>query len=163
MPKKGDNRAWYKPEENTVIIELSAGKALVDAEDYARTRGHRWMAMSGYVGTKTGGKVVYLHRFIMNATKHERVAFRTQDVWDCRKANLILYQHQPAKPYGSERHARGGHLVPNIWLDDKTFMDYVDPVTGEVLHYGRGPKDRVYETAEAIDQGLDSKPPTTLK
>lgn len=167
MPKKGEvtpNRAYYKPEENTVIIELSAGKALVDAEDYWRLRPYRWIVIAGYVATRPREeKPIYLQRMVMNAEKHERVAFRTNDVWDCRKANLMLYQHRPQRPYGAERDARKGQLVPNIFLDDKTFMDYVDPVTGEVIHHGRGPKQRAYDIAETIDQALDVPSSTVLK
>jgi hypothetical protein len=99
----------------------------------------------------------------MGATKHDRVAFRTNDVWDCRKRNLMLYQHRPQRPAGQELHPRRGQLVPNIFLDDKTFMDYVDPQTGEVLIHGRGPKQRVYEIAETIDQALDVPSSTVLK
>jgi len=167
MPKKGEftpNRAYYKPEENTVIIELAAGKALVDAEDYVRVRNYRWIVIAGYVGARPREeKPVYLQRVVMQAEKHERVAFRSNDVWDCRKQNLILYQHRPSRPYGAERNARGGHLMPNVFLDDKTFMDYVDPNTGEVLIHGRGPKDRIYDIAEEIDRALDVPTSTVLK
>ncbi len=167
MPKKGDftpNRAWYKPEENTVILELACGKALIDAEDYVRVKDYRWLSIAGYVGARPSHQpTIYLQRLIMGATKHDRVAFRTNDVWDCRKGNLMMYQHRPARPYGQQVHARGGQLVPNIFLDDKTFMDYVDPKTGEVMIHGRGPKQRVYEIAETIDEALDVPSSTVLK
>jgi hypothetical protein len=84
-------------------IPLTRGyAALVDDSDYDLVRQSKWLYVgSGYAGrfvTIDGKKkLLYLHRFLLNAQPDQRIDHINGDRLDCRRENLrlvTLYQNQ---------------------------------------------------------------------
>ena len=73
--------------------------ALVDLEDYLRVAEHSWCILdlrksrNGliYAQSRIRWNIVYLHRFVMNATADDpTIDHDNHDGLDCRKCNLIV-------------------------------------------------------------------------
>jgi hypothetical protein len=70
--------------------------SLVDDDDYARVSEYRWRlnpagkARLGYAMTKVGGKTVYMHRFILGASKDQEVDHKDRDPLNNQKSNLRI-------------------------------------------------------------------------
>lgn len=105
--KKGQKRhkGWGKrpPAEldrktGAIRIPLTKGKwAIIDAEDYPRVALYMWVTLDlrkcrrglMYAYHKNTKRCLYLHRFIMNATKDdETVDHKDGDGLNCRKGNM---------------------------------------------------------------------------
>lgn len=82
-----------------IVIELTQGfMTVISAEDYDRVKKHSWhVHQSKGTKKKTGqpyarstinGKKVYLHRFIVNAQKHQHVDHKNFQTLDNRRENL---------------------------------------------------------------------------
>ncbi len=73
-------------------IPLTQGKvALVDDEDYERVSQRKWWRWAnGYAAAYIDGKVIPLHRFILNAKKGDEIDHINTNKLDCRRANLRL-------------------------------------------------------------------------
>jgi hypothetical protein len=82
-----------------MIINLSQGKtSLVDSEDFDRINNHKWSYHPRkhleYGRGRVGGKMVYLHRFIMNFPKGKEIDHINGNGLDNRKVNLQSVTHQ---------------------------------------------------------------------
>lgn len=68
--------------------------ALVDDIDYSRAVQYSWHALVGkwgvYAVRKENKRIVYLHRFLMNATENQYVDHKDGNRLDCRRSNLRL-------------------------------------------------------------------------
>lgn len=77
--------------KNSKAIPLTQGKyALVDEEDYERVVQYNWcITKQGYAGTRTGGKLILMHRFIMGVTDRKVVVDHIfHNTLDNRKSQL---------------------------------------------------------------------------
>jgi len=94
-------------EQNHIIIDVSTKKypmqfAIIDAEDVEKVGKKHWYVCkcdwNGYTklypATKINGKLVRLHRFIMNAKKGQIVDHINNNGLDNRKSNLRFVTHQ---------------------------------------------------------------------
>jgi hypothetical protein len=80
---------------DTRLVPLTRGKfAIVDAEDYDRVMRHSWCAWetggSIYPQSRIAMKIVYLHRFILNAPSGVLVDHKNHDTLDNRRCNIRL-------------------------------------------------------------------------
>ena len=87
----------------TKRIPLTQGRfAIVDAEDYEQLAEHKWHAVreghSFYAARRYGGRIVKMHREILNAPPHLQCDHINHNGLDNRKANL-----RPATP------------IQNVW------------------------------------------------
>lgn len=72
-------------------IQLTQGKvALVDDEDYEYLMQWRWHLTAGAYAARDieNKKVIYMHRFLMNAQKGQEIDHINQNKLDNRKSNL---------------------------------------------------------------------------
>lgn len=76
-------------------IYLSNGKfTIIDNEDYERVSSKSWwLSGKGYATGKTKGKVVFLHRFIMNPPEDMQCDHINGDKLDNRRCNLRVVTH----------------------------------------------------------------------
>jgi len=71
-------------------------EVLIDDEDFERVSQHKWSALvikkkqTLYIRTNINKKLVYLHRFILNAPDGLTVDHRNHDTLDNRRENLRL-------------------------------------------------------------------------
>lgn len=69
-----------------------------DTEDYRKIMKHKWYFIddsnSGHAYTKVGKKTIYLHRYLMGATKGTEIDHINRDGLDNRKINLRFVTHQ---------------------------------------------------------------------
>jgi hypothetical protein len=87
---KKANRYEPLPDGQTAVLYLTKGKAaLLDVADLRRVLRYNWVAVKPstvwYGQAWVGGKAVYLHRFLLDASL---VDHRNQDGLDCRRRNL---------------------------------------------------------------------------
>jgi hypothetical protein len=78
-------------------VPLTQGKyALVDVEDFERVNRYKWYVKTGprsntyYAARTENHKLIFMHRFIMNAPEGMFVDHINGNGWDNRKANLRL-------------------------------------------------------------------------
>lgn len=73
-------------------IPLTRGLyAWVDSEDYGMLRLHKWHATNnGYAATRSGGRILLMHRVILNAPAHLQVDHINGCKTDNRRENLRL-------------------------------------------------------------------------
>lgn len=68
---------------------ISGVETVVDPEDYLFLSGFRWRSLpAGYVVTRIGGKLIYLHRLLMNPRRKQVVDHINNNPLDNRKSNL---------------------------------------------------------------------------
>lgn len=84
------------PAAPTTILPLSRGLyAIIDRADSWAVSAHSWSANEVgpgrfYAQAKTRGANLYLHRFILEATRNQLVDHINGDTLDCRRANMRL-------------------------------------------------------------------------
>ena len=78
--------------QDTRTIQLVNGRgvALVSAADYERVSNHSWQFHKGYAVARIDGKLVYLHRLIMDAPAGVMVDHINRDRLDNRRTNLRM-------------------------------------------------------------------------
>jgi hypothetical protein len=93
------------------IIELTMGKAaLVDAEDYKRLARHNWCYGGAYAQRKERGKMVLMHRAILEAQPGQDVDHVNGDRLDNRRCNLRLCtRSQNNRNMRTPRHNTSGY------------------------------------------------------
>lgn len=71
-------------------IPLTQGKyALVDDEDFNRVNQYKWYLLgNGYAKRIVNGKIIAMHRFILNASKGQQIDHINCKKLDNRKSNL---------------------------------------------------------------------------
>lgn len=79
-----------------VPVGTKGDYALVDEEDYDRVMEHNWCLCSkrGYVGSRINGKIVLMHRFIMNPPDDMEVDHIFHNTLDNRKSQLRVCNRQ---------------------------------------------------------------------
>ena len=71
------------------VIELTQGRVTVlDDEDYDRFAQYRWCLSHGYAVRRVNGKLIYLHREILNLPQGLYADHRNGDKLDNRRSNL---------------------------------------------------------------------------
>ena len=61
---------------------------LIDEEDYERLSARRWCMSGRYAASRIDGRLIYMHRFLMNASAGMAVDHINGNRLDNRKANL---------------------------------------------------------------------------
>lgn len=104
------------------VVELTRGHfAVVDNSDFCMVQQHRWCcvttsASSVYAQSRIGGKVVYLHQFILGANEGKEVCHKNGCGLDCRRGNLFFGTHKHnmwgpcRKKVGATSKFRGVHF-----------------------------------------------------
>lgn len=83
--------------------------ALVDGEDYERVARHRWCFTNGYPSTRIGGRLVYMHRMILDEPSNWQIDHRNRTKTDNTRRNLRVVsdaenkQNVPGRPGKSSR------------------------------------------------------------
>lgn len=114
------------------FLTLSRGKrATVDDEDYPLVCEKKWsLSVGGYAVRREGGKIIYLHRFLMRPDNGKEVDHRNGVRTDCRRSNLrICTKSQNRKNNRKKRNSRvpfkgiektlGGRWVARICSERK--------------------------------------------
>lgn len=139
--------------EGTRTIQLvnERGITLVSAADYERVKRYSWQFHKGYAVTRVDGKLIYLHRLIMDAPEGMMVDHINRDRLDNRQVNLRIAtnrqnQANVAKRVGTtsryrgvSKHAPSGRWQARISLE------------GKQKHLG------YYEDEEAAARAYDAK------
>lgn len=119
-------------------IPLTRGKvALVDDADYEHVSRFKWTALFNpdngkwYARRVSGGRTLYLHRFLMSAAKGVHVDHKNGDGLDCRRGNLRFadnsQNHQNMRRLSTNTsgykgvHPRGRRWVATITLKKKSY------------------------------------------
>lgn len=94
-----NNRGISVASSDIVLVPSTQGKFfMVDAEDEERVRAIKWSAAwlrsNWYAVNWNGGRTLYLHRFVMNATKGQIYDHENGDTLNCCKWNLRLATKQ---------------------------------------------------------------------
>lgn len=77
------------------LIKLGRGTAMVSIDDYERVMNHAWhVTKNGYASAMIGGKLVTLHRFIMDARPGQMIDHVSGDRLDNRRSNLRFATQQ---------------------------------------------------------------------
>lgn len=130
-------------EQNHIIIDVSTTKypmqfALIDIDDAERVARRKWTitfstrwnknaSIKLYPRANINGKLVYLHRFIMNAKKNEMIDHINGNTLDNRKSNLRFVTFQQ-----------------NIWNSKKIKLDGTSKFKGVVRVSNRNLKKPFY-------------------
>ncbi len=120
-------------------IALTRGYvAIVDEADLELVGSHKWSAhSSGYAVRMESGRMVYMHRLIMNATGAVYVDHINGDVRDNRRSNLRLCSgNQSAMNRGKVKRSTSSRYK-GVWYQSKTMRWHAHiriPVPGK----GRG-------------------------
>jgi len=116
--------------DGAVIVPLTQGQfALIDADDEPRVRQHKWFAVRDpnkrgcyYARAKIGGRVVPLHRFILQVDDPKLlVDHRSHDTLDCRKSMLRCAdrfqsaQNRRSWESSKRTHRHGGSLYEGVY------------------------------------------------
>lgn len=108
-------------------IKLTKGLfCTIDEEDFSRLSKHSWCAsytgFGWYARAKIKGKMVYMHRVIMNAKKNQIVDHINGDTLDNRKENLRFVTAsqniQNSMGYKGSSKYKGVHYDRNKWRAD---------------------------------------------
>lgn len=96
------NRAGFVLESSNMdegrwVSTTKGQRVLVSIEDYDRVMRHKWCAHSkGYAQRRGSGvtrvdrKIIYLHRWLVNAPDGVQVDHENRCKWDCRRSNLRI-------------------------------------------------------------------------
>jgi len=150
-------------DSNTRIVPLTRGRvALVDARDYDRVSQHSWSLHNAsrtknkwYACASIGGKLVLLHRFILQTPSDKVTDHRNRDGLDCRRENIrICTRSQNACNVAARRTNRTGYKGVQILKDGRftVMLRIIDPTAprGKRDYYG-GTYDSPEEAARAHD------------
>lgn len=137
-------------------IPLTQGKvALVDDEDLERVNQFKWCAHHDkngkwYAMGRVEGKVIYLHRLILSARKHEEVDHKNDDGLDCRRTNLRLCTSSENK-YNRGKIRTNTSGYKGVTFDKRT-RRWMAQITLSRKHIFIGR----FETAEAAAKAYDA-------
>jgi hypothetical protein len=85
-------KVGYIFEEETVIIKTpSENKFIIDRDDYVKIKEYNWTETGkGYLTASQKGKIIYLHRYIMDVIDGKEVDHINHNTYDNRKSNLRI-------------------------------------------------------------------------
>lgn len=96
-------------------IKLTRGKfAIVDDGDYGKLNKHKWCHSNGYATRRSGGKIIFMHRVILNVAKGAETDHKNHNKSDNRRCNIRIctksQNNQNRKRYdGSASQYKGVH------------------------------------------------------
>lgn len=138
-------------------IKLTKGKtSLIDSEDFERVSQHKWFARKyqhsdkfGVLG-KVNGKMIYLHRFIINPPDKSLIDHINGNPLDNRKSNLRLATHAQNLYNRKTKNKTGYKGVQPCNSKKNPFMAYIK-IQGKRVHLGQ------FKTAEEAARVYDTK------
>jgi hypothetical protein len=110
-----------------IMIKLTQGQvALISEDDYAHVDLHKWSLSNGYAASRIKGRVIYLHRFIMNAPAGVGVDHIDGDKFNNRRENLrIASQRQNAQNRARHRQGASGYKGVSLRADTGKFTAHI--------------------------------------
>lgn len=121
--------------QNTYIFlnDCVIGKAsntknefFIDYEDFEKIKNYCWHERkNGYLGAWINGKIVLLHRFLMNPESHFVVDHINHNKKDNRKVNLRICtnaencHNRKVKPIGVHIDKRGNRIYFKVYMNNK--------------------------------------------
>ena len=135
-------------------IPLTKGKfALVDAEDYEELSKYKWYALRGkhtwYACRREKGKIILMHRQIMDTPQGMVVDHLNRDGWDNRQENLRNCTH--AQNNRNSRPRSGNTGLRGVRYDEQTGK-YIGAVHHKGHKHSVGEFDDPVEAALARDR-----------
>lgn len=95
------------------------GRALIDLDDIKEVSKHKWCLMNvGYVATNIQGKMILLHRFIMNPSKYIVVDHIKHNPLDNRKHKLKLCTQQE-NMCNQQQRSNNTSGIQGVWYDKR--------------------------------------------
>ena len=126
-------------------VTLTRGKvALLDDEDFERVSAHKWCYMTAGYGARSvcqgkSKRIVYLHRFLLEAPDGKRVDHIDGNKLNNQRSNLRLCTHQEnmqnSKQYANNTSGHKGVAFDKFTGSWKAYIN----VAGKTVHLGRFP------------------------
>lgn len=121
----------------SAYITTSAGKQiLVDSDDLPFLSQYTWCISGKYAASRIKGKLIYLHRLLMNPPLHLRVDHINGNPFDNRRSNLRLCtQKENSRNQHRKKKSFSGYKGVSFRQDTQRWQAYIT-VNGKKISLG---------------------------